>query len=471
MIDHTVRVVGAGLAGVEAAWTLASLGVPVQLHEMKPERFSPAHKSEDFAELVCSNSLGSMKAGTASALLKSELALLGSLVFEAALGSAVPAGGALAVERQGFGAKITKAIKNHEKISIVRAEVRSLPRGCPVIVASGPLTAEALAEEVRRLVGDKLMYFYDAIAPVIALDSIDMTELYWGARYQPHSKDYLNIPLTREQYLEMVNDLIEAEKVPLHDFEEPNYFESCLPIDVLAARGEKTLSFGPLKPVGLANPKSSQRPYAVVQLRRENYPTTMLSMVGCQNKLKYGEQKRIFRKLPGLAKADFVKLGSVHRNTYLHSPSLLNCDLSLRSDPNILFAGLLTGVEGYLESAAMGLLAAINLGCRLLGESIEPPPRCSMLGSLLHYISTPRQAGQPFQPINSNFALLPPLTDAAPTGRKGRAARRAMQSELALSAMQIWAAQLPLRRDGNSWTRWQDFQHRHQQDNDAKTPI
>ena len=437
--QRVVNVVGAGLAGSEAAWQLANQGIHVQLYEMKPATRSAAHKTDGFAELVCSNSFGSTNEISASGLLKKEVQLLDSLILKCAQANAVPAGQALAVDRLSFSQDVTNALQSHHRIKIIGEEVDALNLSVPTIVATGPLTTSKLTKYLRQLIGDDLLYFYDAIAPVIAADTIDLAEVFFGSRYgnslDDVDDDYLNIPLSQEAYASFVQELKAAGKVTAHGFEEQKYFEACLPIDVLAERGDDTLAFGPLKPVGFRDPKTGRRPAAVIQLRRENSPTTMYSMVGCQNRLKWPEQKRIFRNLPGLAEADFVRLGSLHRNTYIKSPGLVNWDMSVKGAPNLYFAGQVSGVEGYLESTASGLAVGRYCAMKLLGRPLSPLPTSTMLGALLDYVYRGPQSNN-FQPMNSNFALLPVID--SPPGRKNRWQRRALMVERATRDILHW---------------------------------
>lgn len=430
---HSVHVVGAGLSGCEAAWQLAEMGFEVLLFEMKPLQFSPAHELPGFAELVCSNSLGSLKPSTGSGLLKQEMQTLGSLILKTAHAHQVPAGNALAINRDEFSAAITEQLTRHPNIHIIHQEYQQIDPQQPTILATGPLTADALAKNLAKLIGQKFLHFYDAIAPVVELESLDLSPLFWGARYDTSNQDYLNVPLEKTQYEALMDGILQADKVPLHDFEKPNYFEACLPLDVLAARGRQTLAFGAWKPVGLINPHTGKRPYAVIQLRRENHPTTMLSMVGCQNKLKWPAQEALFRQLPGFANVRFVRLGAVHRNTYLDAPKLLHWDLSLRQHPNIYITGVLAGVEGYLESAATGLAAALYCGKRLLQQPMVAMPATSILGALLQHLC---HGPEHFQPMNCNFALLPPL---APSDAKvAKEVKRDYQVQQAVHSMQQW---------------------------------
>ena len=400
-----ISVIGAGLAGCEAAWQLARRGVATRLYEMKPLRFSPAHHSESFAELVCSNSLRSDELRNAIGLLHEELRRLDSLILQAADHTRVPAGGALAVDRELFSAHVSERIEAEPLIEVRREEVTRIPEGC-VILATGPLTADALAAELGTLCGPSL-YFYDSIAPTVHLDSIDTERVFRASRYRDGDGDYLNIPLDKRGYYDFVDELLRAEKVPLHDFEKPQYFEGCLPIEVMAERGPDTPAYGPMKPVGLVDPRTGRRPYAVVQLRQEDRRGTLFNLVGFQTKLRIGEQKRVFRMLPGLEKAVFARFGSVHRNTFVRSPALLDERLQHRARPGLYLAGQIAGVEGYVESAALGLLSGIHVAFATRGSEAPLPPAGCALAALLRHL----REGSPdhFQPMNVNFGLFPPL--------------------------------------------------------------
>lgn len=429
-----VHVIGAGLAGSEAAHQLARRGVPVRLYEMKPGRFSPAHSSPDFAELVCSNSLRSDALGNAVGLLHEELRRLGSLVLEAADAHRVPAGKALAVDRGLFARHVTERIESERAIEVVHREVDAPPDGL-TIVATGPLTSDALASALRPLCGESL-YFYDSIAPTVYLDSLDLDGMFRASRYEDGEGDYLNVPLTREQYYAFVDAVAVAEKVPLHPFEEARYFEGCLPIEVMVARGRDTLAFGPLKPVGLVDPRTGRRPFAAVQLRQEDKRGTLYNLVGFQTKLRQGEQRRIFRGLPGLANAVFARFGSVHRNTFIRSPALLDARLAHRECDRVYFAGQIAGVEGYVESAALGLLAGIHVAFRAAGREAPLPPQTTALGALLRHLRDSR--AEAFQPMNVNFGLFPPLEGGA--GRRvPRRERHRLLSERALRDLEPYA--------------------------------
>jgi methylenetetrahydrofolate--tRNA-(uracil-5-)-methyltransferase len=430
-----VQVVGGGLAGSEAAWQLARRGVPVRLFEMRPMRSSPAHSSDALAELVCSNSLRSDAPENAVGLLHEELRRAGSLVLAAADANRVPAGSALAVDRTAFARDISERIGADPAIELVRSEVTELPQGL-AILATGPLTSDALAAGIQKLCGDSL-YFYDSIAPVVYADSLDLDVIFRASRWLDPSEgegDYLNIPLSRAQYHQFVSELVAAEKTPLHAFEKPQYFEGCLPIEVMAERGVETLSFGPMKPVGLEDRRGGPTPYAVVQLRQEDKSGILYNLVGFQTKLKVAEQKRIFRALPGMANAVFARFGSVHRNTFIRSPELLDERLQHRARPGLHFAGQMAGVEGYVESAALGLLAGIFVAAKAHGREAPLPPPGSALGALLHHLreADPRH----FQPMNVNFGLFPPLEGAA--GRAPRRERNARIAARALEALAPW---------------------------------
>jgi methylenetetrahydrofolate--tRNA-(uracil-5-)-methyltransferase len=423
-----VQVIGGGLAGCEAAWQLARRGVPVTLYEMRPSRRSPAHATDDLAELVCSNSLRSDAPENAVGLLHEELRRAGSLVLSAADANRVPAGSALAVDRVAFAREIGARIESEPRIALVRSEVTELPRGLSIL-ATGPLTSDALAAEIHALCGDSL-YFYDSIAPVVYADSLAHERLFRASRWRSPEEgegDYLNSPLSREAYHAFVAELVRADKVPLHEFEKPVYFEGCLPIEVMAERGPATLAFGPMKPVGLADPRGGPAPYAVVQLRQEDKAGSLFNLVGFQTKLRIGEQKRIFRTLPGLEEAVFARFGSVHRNTFIRAPELLDETLAHRARPELHFAGQMAGVEGYVESAALGLLAGIFVAAKASGSAPVQPPPTTALGALLGHLrhADPRH----FQPMNVSFGLFPALE-----GKAGRAGRRERHVRLAARA-------------------------------------
>lgn len=401
MSSH-LTIIGAGLAGSEAAWQAAEAGVPVVLYEMRPGRETPVHKTGNCAELVCSNSMGSNQDSSAPFLLKQELRNLDSLVIRSADRHSVPAGKALAVDRNLFSEEITRTLEQHPNITLKHEEVVELPTGGPVIIATGPLTSPALFEKLSELLGQECLYFYDALSPIIDAHSIDMDKTFFASRYGKGGADYLNCGMSREQYEAFVEELQKAEKVPFKEFEKPKYFEGCLPIEVLADRGPQTLAFGPLKPVGLNHPETHERYHAVVQLRKENKEGTAYNLVGFQTKLMYPEQRRIFSMIPGLENAEFFRLGAIHRNTFINAPELLNGDLSLKSHANIFFAGQIVGVEGYVESSAMGLVASLSAMARLKGTALIPPPEETAIGALLNYVAG--KEGN-YQPMNINFGL------------------------------------------------------------------
>ena len=429
-----IQIIGAGLAGTEAAWQIAQRGIPVELFEMRPQRMTPAHHGGQLGELVCSNSLRGTGMHNAVGLLKEELRRCNSLFIEAADVHAVPAGGALAVDREGFANHLTRAIEGHPMITLHRQEITAIPDDRLVIVASGPLTSEALAAEIAALTGRKHLYFYDAIAPIIDADSIDHSLVYAASRYGRGGADYLNCPFDREQYLAFVEALCQAEKVAPHKFEKVLHFEGCMPIEVLAERGEMTLAFGPMKPVGLPDPRTGREPYAVVQLRQDDRHANLYNLVGFQTKLTHPEQRRIFRTIPGLANASFARLGSMHRNTFINAPACLNQFLQLRGRPNLIFAGQITGVEGYVESAASGFLAGLVAVALCNGESFNPPPPTTALGALLSYTAT--ATAESYQPMNITYGLFPPLEQRI---RKRRDRRQAL-ADRALQDIQNWSS-------------------------------
>ena len=403
-----VTVIGAGLAGCEAALQLSRRGIGVILREMKPQKFSPAHKSENFAELVCSNSLKAMRLESAAGLLKEEMRRLCSVVMEAAEETSVAAGGALAVDRELFSKYITDKVRSDPNIEVVTGEVADLPESGAVVVATGPLTSDALAESLRRRFGGTLSFF-DAVAPIVTADSLDWDKVFMGARYDRGDADYVNCPMEREEYDAFYDALVLAERAPLHEFDvaDPKVYEGCMPVEIMASRGRDTLRFGPLRPVGLSDPRTGRRPWANVQLRRENAAGTMYNLVGFQTNLKFGEQKRVFSMIPGLENAEFVRYGVMHRDTFMDSPRLLGKDLSLKAEPRLFFAGQLTGVEGYTESAATGILAGINAARYILGEAPLLLPETTMLGALVNYITDGSVSD--FQPMGANMGILPPL--------------------------------------------------------------
>jgi methylenetetrahydrofolate--tRNA-(uracil-5-)-methyltransferase len=435
-LDQRVTIIGGGLAGCEAAWQAAQRGVAVTLHEMKPEKFSPAHHLPGLAELVCSNSLRGDSLENAVGLLKEELRRCGSLTMEAADATRVPAGGALAVDRKLFSDYITAKITTHPLITLQQGEVTSLPDEGTVIVATGPLTSDALAKSLSQLTGERL-YFYDAIAPIVSADSLDMTRVFAASRYgKGDGDDYLNCPLDEAEYLCLVDELIKSEKVPSRDFEKIVHFEGCMPVETMAERGVETLRFGPMKPVGLADPRSGFEPHAVIQLRAENREKTMYNLVGFQTKLTYGEQRRVFRMIPGLEHVEFVRLGSMHRNTFINSPALLLPTQQLKVDPRMIFAGQITGVEGYVESAASGFLAGITAaGLNAKGRAAPVAPPETALGALMMHITN--ADARHFQPMNVNYGLFPELS-----GRVKKKERRQRLAERALTALDEWRAKL-----------------------------
>ncbi len=429
--EMPVQIIGGGLAGCEAAWQLAQRGCSVQLYDMKPQKFSPAHESSDLAELVCSNSFRSNEWTSAVGLLKNEMRQLNSLIIKVADATAVPAGKALAVDRQHFSAAITDTIEKHPLITTVRQEVTQLPETEDqiVIVAAGPLVSEGLAASLGTLTGKSRLFFYDAIAPIILRESLDMTIVYQKSRYDDGPGDYLNCPLDEAAYRHLTAELSSAEYMPLHDFEEAKYFEGCLPVEVINSRGPDTLRFGPMKPVGLEDPRTGKIPYGVVQLRKENQQGTLYNMVGFQTKLTYPEQKRVFRMIPGLQHAEFARLGSIHRNTFISAPDILQPTLQTKKRPQLLIAGQLCGVEGYVESTAMGLLAGIN-AARLV-KRLNPliPPPDTAIGALITHLSTTQP--ELFQPSNVNFGLFPAW--GKKVAKRLRGQLRAERSEIALA--------------------------------------
>ncbi|MCS7070417.1 MAG: methylenetetrahydrofolate--tRNA-(uracil(54)-C(5))-methyltransferase (FADH(2)-oxidizing) TrmFO [Anaerolinea sp.] len=410
-LSGRVVIIGGGLAGSEAAWQLAERNIFVDLYEMRPQRTTGAHVSDRLAELVCSNSFGSKLIDRASGMLKAELDRLGSLLLSIAEQTAVPAGGALAVDRELFASLVTDTLSNHPNITIHRCEVTEIPSG-PAIIATGPLTSDALATAIAKLTGQQYLYFYDAIAPIVTADSIDMSIAFRASRYQRGDQDegdYINCPMTREEYDTFVDAILQAQLAELRSFEteDPRFFEGCLPIEQLARRGRDTLAFGPMRPVGLRDPRTGRRPYAVVQLRRDNLIGSLYNIVGFQTNIKWGEQERILRLIPGLAEAEFIRMGQMHRNTFINSPALLDPTMQFRNRPDLFFAGQITGVEGYMGNVATGLLAGINMA-RFLTQ--QPPivlPNVSMLGALAHYVT--HAASTDFQPMKANFGILPEL--------------------------------------------------------------
>jgi methylenetetrahydrofolate--tRNA-(uracil-5-)-methyltransferase len=431
-----VTIIGGGLAGVEAAWQAAHAGVHVRLFEMRPVMQTPAHRTDKLAEIVCSNSLKSDEPGSAPYLLKEELRRAGSLVMEAAAATKVPAGAALAVDREKFAEYITKKIEAEPAIELVREEVKSLSTGDITVIATGPLSSESLTSEIMKLTGSDQLYFYDAIAPIVAADSIDRSIAFAAARYGKGGDDYLNCPFGQEQYATFYNALVEAKSVPLARFEETQWFEACLPIEEMARRGVDTLRYGPMKPVGLVDPRIGREPYAAVQLRQENLMADAYSLVGFQNHLRYGEQARVLRLIPGLEKAEFLQFGQIHRNTYICSPRVLNATLQMRNRPETFFAGQITGVEGYVESVAMGWLAGRNAARLTLGEELIEAPTESATGALARYVSNTQTKN--FQPVNITFALLQPLAEHERRRVRKKRERHQLQVELALKKWDEW---------------------------------
>ena len=425
--EKHIIVVGGGLAGCEAAWQLLIRGRSVVIYEMKPEAFSPAHKSPHLAELVCSNSLRSNMQGNAAGLLKAEMRLMNSLIIGAADRTAVPAGKALAVDRARFSMYVEEKLLSQERLTIIRKELQDIPNEHLAIIATGPLTSHAMAKSIAELTGSDYLYFYDAISPIIDGDSIDHTKVFRASRYDEGEGDYLNCPMERAEYERFWQALMEGDKVPLKPFEELKFFSGCLPIEVLALSGKHTLAYGPMKPVGLLDPKTGKQPYAAVQLRQEDEDGRLFNMVGFQTKLTWPEQRRILRTIPGLENAEFARYGSIHRNTFINSPALLRGSLQLRTKDNIFFAGQITGAEGYIESSAIGLVAGMSVESYLCGRVMTPLPATTAIGAMLHYITHADQKN--FQPMNINFGIFPPLTEKAPKKERGRHyAERSLQA-------------------------------------------
>jgi methylenetetrahydrofolate--tRNA-(uracil-5-)-methyltransferase len=440
-MGNWISIVGGGLAGVEAAWQAAEMGASVRLYEMRPVVQTPAHRTDKLAEIVCSNSLKTDEPGSAPYLLKEELRRGGSLVLEAAAATRVPAGAALSVDRIKFAEYITEKIEQHPRIEVVREEVVDLDASKrdasgAVIIATGPLTSDALTAEIMKFTGDDQLYFYDAIAPIVAADSIDMSIAFKAARYDKGGADYINCPMEREQYERFIAELLEAKSVPLKRFEETHWFESCLPIEEIARRGPETLRFGPMKPKGLRHPKTGEEPYACVQLRQENLMADAYGLVGFQNHLRYGEQERVLKLIPGLENAEFLQFGQIHRNTFINSPTILNETLATRKDPNLFFAGQITGVEGYVESVATGWLAGRNAVRTLRGEPLITAPQTSAVGALCRYVSNVETKN--FQPVNITFGLLEPLPSELRKKYRRKRERHTFQVERALNDWDEW---------------------------------
>ncbi|GGB56695.1 FADH(2)-oxidizing methylenetetrahydrofolate--tRNA-(uracil(54)-C(5))-methyltransferase TrmFO [Fictibacillus barbaricus] len=435
-MDHQhVNVIGAGLAGSEAAWQIASRGIKVKLYEMRPVRQTPAHHTEKFAELVCSNSLRANTLTNAVGVLKEEMRKLNSVIISSADDCAVPAGGALAVDRHEFAGLVTERVKNHPNVEVITEEVTEIPEG-PTIIATGPLTSDNLSKALNSLTGEEYLYFYDAAAPIIEVDSINMDKVYLKSRYDKGEAAYLNCPMTEEEFDQFYEALISSETVPLKEFEKEIFFEGCMPVEVMAKRGKKTLLFGPMKPVGLEDPKTGKIPYAVVQLRQDNSAGTLYNIVGFQTHLKWGPQKELLRLIPGLENAEVVRYGVMHRNTFLNSPRLLNDTYQLKSRKDLFFAGQMTGVEGYVESAASGLIAGINAAKLVKGEDLAVFPKETAIGSMAHYITTANPDN--FQPMNANFGLLPPLEKRI----KNKQERNTALAERALETIQNFITNL-----------------------------
>ena len=447
-MKNRINVIGGGLAGVEATWQAACGGANVRLFEMRPETPTPAHRTDKLAEIVCSNSLKTDEPGTAPYLLKEELRRGDSIVLDAAAATRVPAGAALSVDRIKFAELITEKIEAHPNIEIVREEVKTIPEEEIAIIATGPLTSDALTADIMRFTGDDQLYFYDAIAPIVAADSIDMSIAFKAARYGKGGDDYINCPMDREEYQTFFDALVEAKSVPLKRFEETHWFESCLPIEEIARRGVDTLRFGPMKPKGLPDPKTGYEPYACVQLRQENLMADAYGLVGFQNHLRYGEQERVLKLIPGLQNAEFLQFGQIHRNTFINSPRILNQTLATKSNPNLFFAGQITGVEGYVESVATGWLAGLNAVRVLRGQPLLTAPRTSAIGALCRYVSNVETKN--FQPVNITFGLLEPLPVELRRKHRQKRERHMVQVERALEDWDTFITGLDR---GNSETR------------------
>ena len=438
-MNTSAAIIGGGLAGCEAALQLARQGVWVTIFEMKPQKYSPAHESQSLGELVCSNSFRSMEPVTGVGLLQQEMHRLGSLVMEAAFRHRVPAGKALAVDREKFAQHLTSRVEEHEFIRVHRREIQDLDdpelQGFDaVIIAAGPLISDPLAQSLFRVIGAQDLYFYDAIAPIVSAESIDYEKVFWGSRYRPEDDDYLNCPMSEEEYYRFYHELVSAEKVPARDFEEEKHFQGCMPIEAMAEKGELTMAFGPLKPVGLVNPRTGEQPFAVVQLRAENLEKTAFNLVGFQTRLKLGEQKRVFSMIPGLENAEFLRLGSMHRNTFVNAPQVLTRNLELKARPGVYLAGQISGVEGYLESAACGLWLGLRLGLEARGIDPPAPPRDTALGALMNHLQSDARY---FQPSNIHFGLFPPLK-----ARAKKARRKELHAQRAQESFDKWLSRL-----------------------------
>lgn len=431
-----ITVIGGGLAGSEAAWQVAQRGVRVTLYEMRPAVMTPAHRTSHLAELVCSNSLGSNLPDRAPGLLKEELRTLHSLILACADGNAVPAGGALAVGREAFSQAVTARVESHPLISLRREELQRIPPEGIVVLATGPLTSPALTQEISALAGQEHLYFYDAMAPIVTLESVDMGRAFRASRYGRGEQDYINCPMTHEEYERFVDELLKAETMPLRDFEreDPHFFEACLPVEVIARRGREAMAFGPLKPVGLTDPRTGYRPYAVVQLRQDNLTGTLYNLVGFQTNLKWGEQKRVFSLIPGLEHAEFVRYGQMHRNTFLNSPALLDASMECRRRRGLFFGGQITGTEGYIGSTGSGYVAGLNAARLVRGLPLLAFPPTTMLGALCQYVSSAEQTH--FQPMKPNFGLMPPLE----VSRRRKRERDAAYAERSLADLRDFIA-------------------------------
>jgi len=428
-------VIGAGLAGCEATWQIARRGGKVVLYEMKPEAYSPAHRSPQLAEMVCSNSFKSESIENAHGVLKEEMGRLDSLILQAAKETRVPAGDSLAVDREAFSRRITDTLEKLENVKIIRKEVTTIPQDGITIIASGPLTSEALSQEIQRVTGNQHLFFYDAISPIITSDSINFQKAFKASRYGKGGNDYVNCPLDEVEYYRFVDALNQSERIPIRSFERRYLFEGCLPVEEMAERGKETLAYGPLKPVGLVDPRTGKQPFAVVQLRQEDQFKTLYNLVGFQTRLRQEEQRRVFQMIPGLERAEFVRWGSVHRNTFIDSPRLLNASLQLKNLPCLFFAGQITGAEGYMESTAMGLLSGINAYRYSQGMALAIPPLTTAIGSLIHYIIHSKAI--PFQPMNINFGLFPPIKEKR-TGRR----KKRLLAERALEEITQWKKEM-----------------------------
>lgn len=440
-MSERIKIIGGGLAGPEAAWQCARRGLDVDLYEMRPTRKTPAHETENFAELVCSNSLKSDSENTAPWLLKEEMRRAGSLLMDVARATAVPAGHAMAVDREEFARQVTEAITREPRIRVIREEVTKLDDNEITVIATGPLTSDALALEIARLSGSERLYFYDSISPIVEADSIDENKVYKAARYGKGTADYINCPMNKEEYDRFIDALMEAQQADAHEWEKLNYFEGCLPIEEIARRGRDTLRFGPMKPVGLDDPRTGRWPYAVVQLRQENLRADSYNLVGFQNHMKFPEQARIFRMIPGLENAKFMRYGQIHRNTYINAPTLLRETLQMKQYPKLIFAGQISGVEGYVESIATGLMAGVAASSLALGDDPVAAPRATAFGSLAHYIC--HAEAKNFQPANITFDLLEQLDEATRRRVRDKKIRHKMVCERALEALNTWLNSLP----------------------------